>query len=57
MIEAGHMTKVEVITGIIKTIEVEETLETVGIQTNIIEVIRGSLKEETCHLTEDKVRM
>ena len=44
MTKAGHMIKAEVIIGTIRTSEVGTTLEMIGIEVNIIEVIEEILR-------------
>ena len=44
--KAGHMVKVEFIIGTITTLEVGVTIEIIGIQINIVEVIRRTLMIE-----------
>ena len=50
--KAGHLTKGEVIIGIIRTLQVGATIKMAGIEVNIIQVIKETLRIETGHMTE-----
>ena len=52
MTKAGNMFKTKVIIGTIRIFEVGTTLEIIGIEVNIIEVIEETLRTETGHMTE-----
>ena len=52
MTMAGHMIKIEVIIGALIPAEEGTTLEMTGIRVNIIKMTAGTLRIETCHMTE-----
>ena len=52
MPKADHMIKVEVIIGTVRTLEVGVTIKIIGLGVNIVEMIEGTLRIETGHVTE-----
>ena len=52
MMTAGHIIKLEVIIGTMRTLEVGVTTEIIGIEVNIVQVVEGTLRIETGHMKE-----
>ena len=56
MTKAGHMIKVEVTIGICRTLEVGTTSEMTGIEINITEVIKETVRIGKDHIHRQKQR-
>ena len=52
MIKAGHTMEIEVMIGTIQILEAGTTLNMIGIQINIIQMIEEPLRKETGHMIE-----
>ena len=55
MTKVGHMIEIEVIIRTLRILEAGTTLEMIGIEVNMIEVIAATLRTETGHMTEVEV--